>query len=453
MNRQNIADKNILVVGMARSGLAAAKALHEMGINVTCQDSNPKLKPETEAYLKEANIPYYLGETPDLHVFDIMVLSPGVPLTIDLVQDGIAAGIKVIGELELAYMLSDADFVSITGTNGKTTTTTLVGEMFKAAGMDSSVAGNIGIPVVSKAVSAKADSWLIVETSSFQAETIDEFHPGISTFLNLGPDHLDRHKTFANYANSKAKIFKNQTMDDYAVVNADDPYIMKLIEGISAKVVPFSRLRDLDFGAFVMDEEIVIRNEEGKVIFFCNVGDLMIPGTHNLENALAATATAYFAGVDVEGIKKALITFAGVEHRIEKCGVVNGVTYINDSKGTNPDAAIKAIQAVDGKVILIAGGYDKGADYTEFVNALAGKVKHVILMGKTAVKIKNACEKAGFDKTVIVKDMKDCVKEAARIAGSGETVLLSPACASWDMYDNFETRGRDFKNCVRSLEK
>lgn len=455
MKKSDIKNKKILVVGMARSGLATVEVLCRQGAYVLCQDS--KLKEEMDAEIVEKldsmNVKYLFGEKPEELDFDLIVVSPGVPLYIDLLKEAKEKGIKIIGELELAYQLSSANFISITGTNGKTTTTTLVGEIFKKAGVDSSVGGNIGIPVILKAADAKKDSWLIVETSSFQAESIDEFHPRVSALLNLGPDHLDRHKTFEKYSAAKARIFENQKKEDYAVVNADDDMVMKFAPGIKATVVPFSRKRELDFGSFVTGGNIVIKNEAEELLKICKEEDLKIPGTHNLENALAAVAISYFAGIEPAVIQSALKAFAGVEHRIEPCGEIDGIKYFNDSKGTNPDAVIKAIQAMKSDIVLIAGGYDKGADYTEFVEAFGDKVKHVILMGKTAVKIKNACQKIGFDNTIIVKDMEDCVREATRLAVAGNTVLLSPACASWDMYNSFEERGRHFKECVRKMEK
>ena len=449
-------DKKALVVGMGRSGIAAAYALINAGIKVSVQDSKQKdaIDPEALKIFEAKGIDMFFGSVPeDMSSFDSVVVSPGVPTDLGFIKEAKAGGAEIIGELELAYRLGKGSYAAITGTNGKTTTTTLTGEMFKAAGRTTHVVGNIGVAVVSKAAQAEDEDWLVTEVSSFQLETIDEFHPKVSALLNLTPDHLDRHKTFENYIAAKARVFENQTKEDYAVLNFDDPLVMKLAPEIEATVVPFSRVEELPFGAFVKNGDIVIRDHDEKLITFCAADDLLIPGTHNLENALAATAVAWFAGVDKEAITKALTTFAGVEHRIEDCGTVDGVKYINDSKGTNPDAAIKAIEAIKENIILIAGGYDKGSDFTEFVEAFDGRVKHVILLGTTAVKIKDAAEKAGFTATTIVKDMDDCVKEAARLAKEGDNVLLSPACASWDMYGSYEERGRHFKKCVEELRK
>ncbi len=448
-------DKKVLVVGMGKSGIAAAYALINDGAHVCVQDSKPqdKIDPEAVKIFTRKNVGMYFGSLPeDMSVFDCVVVSPGVPLDLGFIKEALAAGAEVISELELAYRLGKGSYVAITGTNGKTTTTTLVGEMFKADGRTTHVVGNIGVAVVSKAVKADADDWLVTEVSSFQLETIDQFRPKVSAILNLTPDHLDRHKTFENYIAAKARVFENQTKDDYVVLNFDDPKAMELAPTAEATVVPFSRIEELPFGAFVKGKNIVIRDHDEKLVTFCRTDELLIPGAHNLENALAAAAVAWFAGVSREAITEALTTFAGVEHRIEDCGTVNGVKYINDSKGTNPDAAIKALEAIKKNIILIAGGYDKGSDFTEFAGEFEGRVKHVILLGTTAVKIKDAAEKAGFTATTIVKDMDDCVREAARIAVEGDNVLLSPACASWDMYGSYEERGRHFKSCVEKLK-
>lgn len=374
-------------------------------------------------------------------------------MDLDLIKRAKAANVPVMGEMEIAYRVGRGKYVAITGTNGKTTTTTLVGEMFGTAGMDTSVVGNIGVAVIGEAMSASDKTWLITETSSFQLETICDFKPEISAILNITPDHLDRHGSMENYAMTKARIFENQDKDGYLIMNFDDKDCFALAKKSNATIVPFSREEKLMFGAFVKNDMIVVRNHEEETIEFCRVDQLKIPGDHNLENALAATAIGYFAGLPPEKITKALKEFGGVEHRIEYCGTVDGVRYVNDSKGTNTDAATKAIDAVKGDVILIAGGYDKGADFAPLIKAFGNKVKHAVLLGATAAKIKLTAEKNGYADTIIMKDMDDCVREAARLAKKGDTVLLSPACASWDMYDNFEQRGDHFKKCVEGLEK
>lgn len=449
-------DKKVLVVGMGKSGKAAVQAMLKLGAHVSVQDSKDeeKIEPQLLHFLKEKNVTCYLGCIPDdMGAFDMLILSPGVPVELEFIRKARDAGAEIVGELEIAYRSGKGKYVAITGTNGKTTTTTLVGEIYRAAGRNTYVVGNIGVAVISKALSAEEESWLITETSSFQLETIRDFRPEISAILNLTPDHLDRHKTMENYGNAKAQIFKNQTPEQYCVINYDDEACMKLAENCKATVIPFSRIRELEMGAFVKDDVIVIKDRQGHVTEICRTDELGIPGTHNLENALAACAMAYFGGIDAEIISKTLRGFNGVEHRIELCDEIDGIRFVNDSKGTNPDAAIKAIEAMKENIILIAGGYDKNSSFDAFVAAFDGKVKAVMLLGKTATKIKEAAEKAGFTNSIILKDMETCVREAYRIAKPGDVVLLSPACASWDMYTSFEQRGEHFKSCVSALER
>lgn len=449
-----IENKQVLVVGMGNSGKAAVQAMLALKAVVSVQDSKPEdsIDPQLLAFLRDKNVTCYFGRQPaDMGQFDMLIISPGVSPELAFIQEARRAGVEIIGELEIAYRIGSGNYVAITGTNGKTTTTTLVGEIYKAAGKKTYVVGNIGVAVISKALSAEQDSWLVTETSSFQLETIKEFQPVVSAILNLTPDHLDRHKTMENYGGAKARIFENQTADQYCIINYDDKDCYKLAEHCRAKVVPFSRKEALNFGAFVKDGRIVIKNEDGSLIEFCRADELNIPGGHNLENALAACAIAYFGGIEPDVITQVLKSFMGVEHRIEFCGEVDGVRFVNDSKGTNPDAAIKAIEAMKENIILIAGGYDKNASFDEFVASFDGRVKALMLLGKTATKIKEAAERAHFSNSIILKDMDACVKEAFRIARPGDVVLLSPACASWDMYTSFEQRGRHFKECVRTL--
>ncbi len=449
-------DKKVLVVGAGKSGKAAAQAMVKLGAKVSVQDSKPEdeVDFQLEVFLEDRHIDcYWACEPEDMSQFDMLILSPGVPPGLPFIEKAKAAGAEIIGELEIAYRVGCGRYVAITGTNGKTTTTTLVGEIFNEAARKTFVVGNIGVAVISKALSADEDSWLITETSSFQLETIRDFQPEISAILNLTPDHLDRHKTMQNYIDAKARIFENQTKDQYCVLNYDDEECRKLMENCNAAPVPFSRKEELDFGAYVKDEKIVVKDADGKVSEICGTEELQIPGAHNLENALAACAIAHFAGIDAAVIAKVLREFRGVEHRIELCNEIDGIRFVNDSKGTNPDAAIRAIEAMKQNIILIAGGYDKGASFDEFVAAFQGRVKAMVLMGKTATKIKEAAEKAGFTNSVILKDMEACVREAYRLAQPGDVVLLSPACASWDMYTSFEQRGEHFKACVRELER
>lgn len=456
INLENIKDKKVLVVGLGKSGIAAIEAMIKLQADVAVQDSKTEDAVDTDllTYLKENDVECYFGRTPDdMTQFDMLVLSPGVPPELAFIEKAKSAGAEIIGELEVAYRFGKGQYVALTGTNGKTTTTTLVGEIFEKAGKETHVVGNIGVAVVSKSLDVDDDAWLVTETSSFQLETICDFKPVVSAVLNLTPDHLNRHKTMENYGAAKARIFENQDESQYLVINYDDKICFDLAKDCKAKVVPFSRLEELEFGAFVKDGYIVIKNEQGELIKFCKTDELHIPGTHNLENALAAAAIAYFAGLDADVITAALVEFQGVEHRIEFCGEVDGVRFVNDSKGTNPEASIKAIDAMKGGVVLIAGGYDKGSTFDELIKAFNGKVKHMVLLGKTAPVIKETAEKLGFTASVIVENMEQCVSEGFRLAEKGDTVLLSPACASWDMYKSFEQRGDHFKECVKNLGK
>ena len=440
-----------LVIGLGRSGKAGAEALVNMGAEVDVYDSNEDIEKRDWAGSIGAAISF--GERPvNVKGYDMLVLSPGVPTDKEFIKEAEAEGTEVIGELELAYRYGNGKYVAITGTNGKTTTTTIVGEIFKEAGKKTEVVGNIGVAVMTKAMDVDDDTYLVTECSSFQLDTAVNFKPEISAVLNITPDHLDRHKTMENYANAKGKIFANQGPEEYCIYNYDDEIVRELVKNCKAKLIPFSRKREFECSsAYVKNGNIVVR--DGKFIFVvCRDDALKIPGLHNLENALAAAAISYFVGIKIDVIAKVLKTFKGVEHRIEDCGTVNGVKYINDSKGTNPDAAIKAVMSFR-NILLIAGGYDKGASFDEFIAGFDGRVKTLILMGVTAPKIKEAAERAGFTDIHMVKDMKEAVTTASRLAVKGDTVLLSPACASWDMYKKFEDRGDDFRNCVKELEK
>lgn len=453
--RDSLKDKKILVVGFGKSGRAAIEVLHNIGANVYLQDAKKpeKLSDEDKKFLAENKVSCYLGGVPeDMGAFDLLVVSPGVSPALNFIKTAAENGVEIIGELELAYRLGKGKYLAITGTNGKTTTTTLVGEIVKNAGKDTRVVGNIGNPIVTEAVKATDDTYLVAELSSFQLETSYDFRPSVGAILNLTPDHMDRHLNMENYGAAKARITQNQTEEDFIVVNFDDKESMKLIKGTVATVVPFSRIESLKFGAFVADDMITIINQDEKKIPICKIDELQIPGSHNLENALAAAAIAYFGGIEPNVIAETLRNFKGVEHRLENVGEIDGVRFVNDSKGTNTDAASKAIEAIKTPIILIAGGYDKNADFSDFIDTFKGNVKCAVLLGATAGKIKATADKKGFADTIILKDMKSCVEEAFRIAEPGDTVLLSPACASWDMYSSFEERGRDFKNCVKNLK-
>lgn len=453
--KDNLSKMDVLVVGMGKSGKAAIKVLTDLGASVSAQDSKDASKMDEEflAFLTERNVVMYFGTVPeDMSAFDMLVLSPGVPPYLDFIKQAEASGAEIIGELELAYRITTARFIAITGTNGKTTTTTLAGEIFKAAGRNTSVVGNIGNPVVTEAENAGEDAWMVTEVSSFQLETTREFRPVVSAILNLTPDHLNRHKTMKAYGDAKARVAVNQVEDEYLVYNYDDPALAELVAQSGASKVPFSRLTTLDTGAYLDGTEIVIRDFGGKVHRICDKSDLRIIGDHNVENVLAAAAVAFFAGIDEDTIGSAIRAFPGVEHRIEFCGRVDGVDYYNDSKGTNVDAAVIALKALKDNIILIAGGDGKSQDFTDLASHLTGAVTALVLLGRDAPIIEEAARKAGFTEICNCSTMEECVRKARDLAREGDKVLLSPACASWDMYPSYEVRGRHFKQCVKDIE-
>lgn len=452
--KNSIAGKSVLVVGLGKSGKAAARALNNAGATVSVQDSSTADKLDTQflQYMKNENMEAFLGKEPeDVGSYDMLVLSPGVPTDLGFIKEAGQKGVEIIGEIELAYMLSEGNFIAITGTNGKTTTTSLVGNILEAFGRKTAVVGNIGNPVVSEADDAGPDTWLVTEVSSFQLETIDKFRPHVAAILNLTPDHLNRHKTMEAYTAAKARITENQTEEDYFIYNGDDELVSGIAENTRAVKIPFYKNIEPEMGAYVDDTSIIVKNEKGEKVFICHTDDLMVIGEHNIENVLAASAIAYFSGVDANTISLAVRSFAGVEHRIELCGRVDGVEYYNDSKGTNTDAAIIALKALEDGIVLIAGGDGKNQNFDELASMFAGRVKALILLGRDANIIEDAARRHGFTNIYNCKDMPDCVRKAAELSEEGDKVLLSPACASWDMYDNFEQRGRHFKNCVKEL--
>ncbi len=454
VNLENMKYKKVLVVGLGKSGIAASQAMLRLGAEVSIQDSKREdgVDPQLIAFLKGKGVRCYFAQTPpDMGYFDMLILSPGVSPELPFITEAQEKGAEIIGELEIAYRIGSGNYVAITGTNGKTTTTTLVGEIFKASKRKTYVVGNIGVAVISASIDATSEDWLVTETSSFQLETTRYFKPVVSAILNLTPDHLNRHHTMEAYGAAKARIFANQRADGYLVINYDDKACYKLAAGCQAKVVPFSRKEQLDFGAFVKDGRLVIRDEGEKLVDICGADELKIIGKHNLENALAAAAICYFAGIDAETIGEGIRSFGGVEHRIEFCGQVDGVSYYNDSKGTNVDAAVTAIRAIEKNIILIAGGDAKGQEFDSFIKAFDGSVKKMILLGRDGHLIAEAADRCGFTDYVSCRDMEACVRKAYELAEPGDTVLLSPACASWDMYNNFEQRGEHFKNCVSRL--
>ncbi|MBK5244084.1 MAG: UDP-N-acetylmuramoyl-L-alanine--D-glutamate ligase [Eubacteriaceae bacterium] len=447
--------KTTLVIGAARSGVAVSELLLDRGESVVLTDTRAcqivlEESPQISDYEKKPLFETVFGiqVSPEiLTEIDEVVISPGVPLTIPIVSAAYEQGVPVIGEVEIAYRLTKTPFIAITGTNGKTTTTTLLGEIFKASGRGTYVVGNIGDPITNYVANAKEDEVFITEISSFQLETIDTFRPKIAAILNLTPDHLDRHLTMENYLNAKARIFENQTPEDLLVLNADDPLVCNLGEKAISRKATFSYKQPLDFGAWCLNGEIFI-NDGKQVIFVCREEILGIVGPHNTMNALAAITTAYFSDVSIPVIVSVLKSFKGVEHRLEWVGCFSGVTYINDSKGTNTNATITALNAVKEPIILLAGGYDKKEDYSDLMALVAQSVKRLIVLGVTANDLIRAANQKGFTNIKRVGNYEEAVAFAKAEAEPGDTVLLSPACASWDMYDNYEIRGRVFKELV-----
>ncbi len=454
VNVEGIKNSRILVVGLGRSGIAATKALIKLGVKVCVQDTKKEedLDQGLLKLLKENGCEMYLeGTWPCVNDIDMIVLSPGVSPELDFIVRANYTGVEIIGELELAYRLGRGNYIALTGTNGKTTTTTLVGEIFKKDGRKTQVVGNIGVAVISASFEATEDEWLVTECSSFQLETVKEFSPKVSAILNLTPDHLNRHHTMEAYGAAKAKIFANQNEEDFLVTNYDDKSCYNLSSDCKAKVVPFSIREKLKFGSYVDGDRLVVNDGE-KITELCQIQDIKIIGEHNIQNVLAAGTIAFFSGIDPIVIKKGISEFWGVEHRIEFSGEHNGVKYYNDSKGTNTDAAITALKALKENIILIAGGDGKSQNFEPLAKELKGRVKGLILLGRDGKIIGEAARKEGFTEIYYCKDMDECVIKSEKLAVPGDFVLLSPACASWDMYNNYEERGNHFKKCVRELQ-
>ncbi|HIW82923.1 MAG TPA: UDP-N-acetylmuramoyl-L-alanine--D-glutamate ligase [Candidatus Dorea gallistercoris] len=445
--------KKALVFGSGISGTAAARLLESEGASVTLYDGNPNLDiRKIKAQLGGGSgTEIIAGEFPGalLDQLELVVLSPGVPTDLPVVEQMMSRGILVIGEVELAYHFGKGDVLAITGTNGKTTTTTLLGQIMKRYQDEVFVVGNIGNPYTMAAKEMTERSVTVAEMSSFQLETIREFHPKVSAILNFTPDHLNRHHTMEAYVNAKKRIAENQTEKDYCILNYEDDRTREFGEKVKAQVLYFSSQRKLERGIYLDRSSIIYKNPEE--IRICGVEELQVLGTHNYENVMAAAGMAAVYGVPIPVIKEAVLAFQGVEHRIEFVAEKGGVVYYNDSKGTNPDAAIKAIQAMNRPTVLLGGGYDKDSEYTQWIRAFDGKVKKLVLLGQTREKIARDAEKCGFHDYVLADGFEEAVSLAADLAEAGDAVLLSPACASWDMFPNYEARGEKFKEIVNSL--
>ena len=445
--------KKVLVFGSGISGIGAAGLLEERGADVVLYDGNDKLnREELRAKLgAESKAEIVLGECPEelIRSLDIVVISPGVPTDLPVVNRMRECGIPIIGEIELAYELGKGEVLAITGTNGKTTTTALLGEIMKRASDSAFVVGNIGNPYTTVVDETREDSVIVAEKSSFQLETIVTFRPRVSAILNITPDHLNRHHTMEAYIEAKMNVAKNQTKDDVCVLNYEDEVLREFGEKVSAEVLYFSSRRKLEKGIYLENGNIIYKNPEECLV--CNVEELKLLGTHNYENVMAAVAMAASYGVDMDVIRETIRDFAGVEHRIEFVAEKNGVAYYNDSKGTNPDAAIKGIQAMRRPTMLIGGGYDKDSSYKEWIESFDGKVKKLVLLGQTKEKIAKEARECGFQDIILVDTFEEAVMTCVKFAEPGDAVLLSPACASWGMFKNYEERGDKFKEIVNSL--
>ena len=448
-----VADKKVLVFGSGISGIGAVHLLELEGANVVLYDGNDKLaEADVRAKLEEGSkAEIVLGAFPEqlLDELDLVVLSPGVPTDLPIVKQMREKGIEIIGEIELAYTYSKGNVLAITGTNGKTTTTTLLGEIMKNYQDKVYVVGNIGNPYTTIADKTDEDTVIVAEMSSFQLESIITFRPKVSAILNFTPDHLNRHHTMEAYVAAKKNIANNQTESDYCVLNYEDKLTREFGENLKAQVIYFSSQRKLDKGIYLDNGDIIYRGDSEVKI--CNIDELQILGTHNYENVMAASAMALAYGVPADVIRETVKAFKGVEHRIEYVTEKHGVAYYNDSKGTNPDAAIRGIQAMNRPTVLIGGGYDKNSEYTEWINSFDGKVKKLILIGATREKIAKDAETCGFTDYMYADTFEEAVLKAAELAEPGDAVLLSPACASWGLFPNYEVRGERFKEIVNSL--
>lgn len=447
--------KTFLVVGTGKSGVAATTLLLKKGASVIVLEGNSSIPRDEILSRFPPGLSFQLvaGEPSEsiTDSIDIAVISPGVPVDSPLVLKLEEKGKPVWGEVELAYACGKGRVFAITGTNGKTTTTALAGEIMKTYFNDVYVVGNIGLPYTEYAADMTEDSVVVAEISSFQLETIHTFKPEASAILNITPDHLDRHHTMECYVDTKACIAKNQKPGSICVLNYEDSYLQKIAGSINADVFWFSSGHILEQGIWLEDGDIIYCGKDKERIKICSIHDMKLLGKHNYENVMAAAALAIHAGVPMDCIRKAIKEFNAVEHRIEFVREADGVKYYNDSKGTNPDAAIKAVEAMVTKTVIIGGGYDKQASYDEWLASFGDKVKCLVLIGATADKIADAALKAGFKNVIKASSLEEAVNISSSKAKEGEAVLLSPACASWGMFKNYEERGRKFKEYVNRL--
>jgi len=448
----DLANKRVLVVGLGKSGVASALFLKKHGARVTVSDAKPEDQLRSEIpLLLDHGITVETGGHGDrtFRGQDLIVVSPGVPVDAPHLVQARALGEPVIGEIELAAQFLPGPIVAITGSNGKTTTTTLVGEILGAGGLPTVVGGNIGTPAISLVERATANTWAVLEVSSFQLETVQTFRPRIAVILNITPDHLDRHRTFEAYAGAKARIFENQQSDDLAVLNEDDPACVNLAKRVNAQLFWFSRQKEVQRGAWLSGGRILFRDAATQQEIML-VADIPLKGAHNVENALAGVCVGMLVGSSPERIREAIRNFKAVEHRLEFVARIRNVDYYNDSKATNVDATIKALESFPANIHLILGGKDKGSDYSVLNDLLRKRVKRVYTIGAAAPKIESQIKEAAD--IFHAETLEKAIRRAAQDAKPNDIVLLAPACASFDQFDSYEHRGKVFKDVVKSLE-
>jgi UDP-N-acetylmuramoylalanine--D-glutamate ligase len=447
----DVKGKRVLVVGLGKSGVASSMFLQARGAKVTVSDAKAEeqLRGEIPGLL-DKGIVVETGKHGErtFRDQDLIVVSPGVPNDVPQLQNARRMGIPVIGEIELSARYLQGQIIAITGSNGKTTTTTLTGEVIAAGGRKALVGGNIGTPAITFVEQSSPETWVVLEISSFQLETIETFRPHIAAILNVTPDHLDRHGSMENYIAAKARIFENQTEKDFAVLNADDPTTAGMGKALKPQVYWFSRRKEVERGAFVRSGQIVFRDAKSERAIM-PADEMSLKGMHNLENVLAAVTMGSLAGIDAAAIRQAVKDFKAVEHRLEYVTTIRGVQYYNDSKATNVDATIKALESFAGRIHLILGGKDKGSDYTELNDLLRERVKRVYTIGAAAEKIESQIK--GVVEIVSAGTLDAAVKKAAEAVEAGDIVLLAPACASFDQFQSYEQRGRAFKDAVHQL--
>ena len=452
------AGKRVLVIGLARSGLAAAELLLQAGAVPVLYDAKPLDElPAKEHILRliQSGCERGMGLDPFALLLNchILMISPAVPVEAPLVLMAKEHNLPVIGELELGYLFARGPIYAVTGTNGKTTTVSLLGEMFRLSGRRAGVCGNIGYPITSAVREIEPGDPLVAEVSSFQLETANAFHPRVAAVTNITPDHLDRHGSMERYIALKRAVFSRQEEEDFAVLNADDEAVRAMADGLRSRVIWFSLRKEVVRGCFTRDGQVILRLDD-KELFVCKTSDIRLPGEHNLQNALAAISLAALAGIPIDAVRSALLEFGGVEHRIEFVRTLRGITYINDSKGTNPESTIKAVEAMKRPSVLLAGGYDKKVSFAGLAEVIARSpmIESAVLYGQTAPQLANALHQAGFMNTFTADTMFAAVDLARSIAGFDEgNILLSPACASFDQFRDYEQRGVQFKDYVLSL--